>query len=78
MDVKRKMELLYEWKNRRPEMGLIAITCKSTGEMFVDISTDTQFALTVIGFSCQQTFIRTKGFRNYGSNMVKMDLTMLS
>ena len=44
MDMKRKMELLNEWKNRRPEMGLIAITCKSTGEMFVDISTDTQFA----------------------------------
>ena len=44
MDMKRKMELLNEWKNRRPEMGLISITCKSTGEMFVDISTDTQFA----------------------------------
>lgn len=44
MDMKRKMELLNEWKNRRPEMGLIAITCKSTSEMFVDISTDTQFA----------------------------------
>ena len=27
MDMKRKMELLNEWKNRRPEMGLIAITC---------------------------------------------------
>ena len=44
MDMKRKKELLNEWKNRRPEMGLIAITCKSTGEMFVGISTDTQFA----------------------------------
>ena len=37
MDAKRKKDLLLQWKNRRPEMGLISITCKSTGEMFVDI-----------------------------------------
>lgn len=44
MDLKRKKELLNEWKNRHPEMGLISITCKVTGEMFAGISTDTQFA----------------------------------
>ena len=44
MDNERKKQLLSEWKFRRPEMGLIAVTCRATGEMFVDISTDTQFA----------------------------------
>ncbi len=44
MNLSRKKELLNEWKNRRPEMGLVAMTCKKSGEMFVGISTDTQFA----------------------------------
>lgn len=43
MNEKRRKELISEWKNRRPEMGLISITCKATGEMFTDISTDTKF-----------------------------------
>ncbi len=44
MNLSRKKELLNEWKNRRPEMGLVAMRCKKSGEMFVGISTDTQFA----------------------------------
>ena len=32
MDMKRKKELLYEWKNRHPEMGVISIRCKITGD----------------------------------------------
>lgn len=42
MDVKRKKELLNEWKNRRPEMGVVTILCKSTGDLFAGISKDTQ------------------------------------
>lgn len=42
MDVKRKKELLDEWKNRRPEMGIITIRCKNTGDLFAGISKDTQ------------------------------------
>ena len=42
MDMKRKKELLFEWKNRRPEMGVISIVCKDTGNLFFGISKDTR------------------------------------
>lgn len=42
MDIKRKKELLKEWKNRRPEMGVISISCKPTGDVFLGISKDTR------------------------------------
>lgn len=42
MDAKRKKELLEEYKNRRPEMGVISIRCAATGESFLGISTDTR------------------------------------
>ena len=48
MDTKRKKELLSEWKNRHPEMGVVAIICKATNEIFADISTDTRFAFNMI------------------------------
>ena len=74
MDAKRKKDLLLQWKNRRPEMDLIAIACKSKClEIFPQTHS---LVLTGIGFSCQQIFIQTKDFRNYGINMVKMDLTI--
>lgn len=44
MDTKRRKELLLQWKNRRPEMGIISIRCKATGEIFADISKDTAVA----------------------------------
>lgn len=37
MDMKRKKELLNEWKNRHPEMGVISISCKPTGDLFLGI-----------------------------------------
>lgn len=42
MDIKRKKELLQEWKNRHPEMGVISFRCKETGESFLEISNDTK------------------------------------
>lgn len=42
MDIKRKKELLKEWKNCRPEMGVISISCKPTGDLFLGISKDTR------------------------------------
>lgn len=42
MDMKRKKELLQQWKNRRPEMGVISFRCKKTGESFLGISKDTK------------------------------------
>ncbi len=42
MDMKRKKELLQQWKNRRPQMGVISFRCKETGESFLGISKDTK------------------------------------
>lgn len=42
MDTARKKELQEEWKNRKPEMGVIAFRCKETGESFFAISKDTK------------------------------------
>lgn len=42
MDMKRKKELLNEWKNRHPEMGVISISCKPTGDLFLGIAKDTK------------------------------------
>ena len=42
MDVKRKKQLLEEYKNRRPEMGVISYRCIATNESFLGISKDTR------------------------------------
>lgn len=42
MDKERKRQLLEEYKNRRPEMGIISFRCVATGESFLGISTDTK------------------------------------
>lgn len=42
MDAKRKKQLMEEYKNRRPEMGVISFKCKKTGEAFLGASTDTR------------------------------------
>ena len=44
MDRTKKKELLIQWKARHPEMGVICIQCKATGEIFADISRDLQRA----------------------------------
>ncbi len=41
MDMNRK-QLMEEYKNRRPEMGVISIRCKETEEFFLGISKDTK------------------------------------
>lgn len=40
MNIKRKRELLEEWKNRHPEMGVIAFHCNTTDETFLTTATD--------------------------------------
>lgn len=42
MDMKRKKEILENYKNRHPEMGVISYECKETGEIFLGISKDTK------------------------------------
>lgn len=36
MDMKRKKQLLEEYKNRRPEMGVISYRCIATNESFLN------------------------------------------
>ena len=42
MDIKRKKQLLEEYINRRPEMGVISFRCMATNESFLGISKDTK------------------------------------
>lgn len=42
MDMIRKKQLLEEYKNRKPEMGVISFRCSATGETFLGISKDTK------------------------------------
>lgn len=57
MNMKRRKELLEEYKNRCPQMGVISYRCKQTGDVFLGISNDTRadfnslnFKLTMNGF----------------------------
>lgn len=42
MDIKRKKQLIEEYENRKPEMGIISFYCIVTKEKFLDISRDTK------------------------------------
>lgn len=42
MDKAQRKALVEEWKNRCPEMGVISIRCKATGESFLGASKDTK------------------------------------
>lgn len=48
MNPERKKELLEEYRNRKPEMGIIAIKCKDTNDLFLDKSKDTNVAFNGI------------------------------
>ena len=40
MERARRKELIEQWKHRRPEMGILSLRCKATGESFLGASTD--------------------------------------
>lgn len=42
MDIKRKKELIEDFKNRHPEIGVISYRCRETGKVFLGISKDTK------------------------------------
>ena len=48
MDKAQKKALAEEWKNRRPEMGVISLRCKETGEAFLGIAKDTKAAFNSV------------------------------
>lgn len=42
MDIKRKKQLIEEYENRKPEMGVISFRSTATGETFLAVSKDTR------------------------------------
>ena len=48
MDKARKKALAEEWKNRRPEMGVISLRCRETGEAFLGTAKDTKAAFNSV------------------------------
>lgn len=42
MNAERRKELMTEFKNRHPEMGVIAIGCPATGDKFLAVCRDTR------------------------------------
>lgn len=50
MDPERKKRLLEEYKNKKPEMGVISFRCIATGEAFFGISKDTRADLNSTRF----------------------------
>lgn len=41
VEIKRRKELLSAYKNRHPEMGVISFQCRTTGEAFLTVASDT-------------------------------------
>ena len=56
MNRERRMQLLQEYKNRHPEMGVIAFCCKETGEAFLGISTDIRASFNGIRVRLESNF----------------------
>lgn len=50
MDNKRRKELLAQYKDRHPEMGVISFRCRTTGKAFLTIASDTTAKLNRIRF----------------------------
>ena len=48
MDKAQKKALTEEWKNRRPEMGVISLRCRETGEVFLGTAKDTKAAFNSV------------------------------
>ena len=48
MDKAEKKVRVEAWKNRRPEMGVISLRCKETGETFLGTAADTRAAFNSV------------------------------
>lgn len=45
MDRQKKKELVSAWKERHPEMGVMALVCTATGDTFLTAAKDTKVGL---------------------------------
>lgn len=59
MDKSRKKEILNEWKNRKPEMGIIAFHFVEADETFLGISKDLS-----VGFNSSMFQLKLKSHPN--------------
>lgn len=48
MDNKNRKELVEQYKNRKPIVGITSVYCKSTGESFIDMSKDTNVSFNSV------------------------------
>lgn len=48
MDANRKKALREAYQNRAPEMGVVSLRCKATGQSFLEISRDTHATMNSI------------------------------
>ena len=45
MDAAKRKEIAAAWKSRRPNMGVFAVTCTETGDVFLGAAIDTDRAM---------------------------------
>lgn len=76
MDKTKRKELVSEWKNRRPEMGVISFKCKATGDNFIDISKDMKADYNSNRFKLLMGNHPKKKCRRFGNNTVKTGLNI--
>lgn len=48
MKTERRKQLMDDYKNRKPEMGVLSILCKPTGESFLEIFKDTKAGMNAL------------------------------
>lgn len=56
METNRRKQLLEEYKNRCPEMGVISYRCKETDESFLGIATDTKAGFNSVTVKLSSNF----------------------
>jgi len=72
VDTQRKKELIAEYKNRKPEMGVISFRCQATDESFLGISKDTKADFNSnsakLGANCHPNKRLQELWNEYGRN----------
>ncbi|MCP1111174.1 hypothetical protein M2150_001071 [Lachnospiraceae bacterium PM6-15] len=53
MEISRRKQLLAEYANRKPEMGIISLACEATGDVFLGTSNDTKASLNGLRFKLE-------------------------
>lgn len=53
MEISRRKQLLAEYANRKPEMGIISFVCEATGDVFLGTANDTKASLNGLRFKLE-------------------------